>query len=464
MAVLFLFAMVTPAGSVGIDLDETIHTGGMNELNVRQAARDYMDTRAAYLLGETETMEWLIHGISNDEADHKDLLMEKNLVLINLEYNITSVECYDTESYATIHEVVTYSINGDTATELVTHELTVIHNDSITFVVSDRYMELFSGFESCAYVPPMDEYSTHSTTNSGGSEYCIIDIALKEVGTPETGDNMTEYGDWYGNNGYPWCATFIAWCAYKANIPQSVIPRQGACSKMKEFYEGLNLYRDISENPTPEPGDIFFKLSSNQYHVGIVQYVEGDFVWIIHGNASDMVKRSTMSKSDPALIGYAKPNYTNSGHSAATHVDEGNTHSGTCMNCGSDFVETHEYQNQYLNSTTHRAACIDCMHLGSTTSHFYFENYDDTNHWEECLDCGHKKNESVHTSSGYLNNILSHWRECTDCGSAYDMEEHIFLTHIDGSQRCTVCNYTVAGSGGITPVPGLSKKEDVLES
>ena len=45
------------------------------------------------------------------------------------------------------------------------------------------------------------------------SRQTIIDIAASQVGTKENppGSNMTKYGEWFGLNGYKWCAIFVSW-------------------------------------------------------------------------------------------------------------------------------------------------------------------------------------------------------------------------------------------------------------
>lgn len=87
VAVIVIVCLMLSCGStvlsVGIDMDETITTGGLNELNVRQAVRNYMDTRASFLLGEIESMDWLVNGINNDETAHKAKVVEPKNEIIN---------------------------------------------------------------------------------------------------------------------------------------------------------------------------------------------------------------------------------------------------------------------------------------------------------------------------------------------------------------------------------------------
>ena len=45
----------------------------------------------------------------------------------------------------------------------------------------------------------------------------IVQIAQKEVGYKEQGNNITKYGEWYGMQD-EWCNIFTSWCANQALI------------------------------------------------------------------------------------------------------------------------------------------------------------------------------------------------------------------------------------------------------
>lgn len=510
MAILLLFAMVTPAGSVGIDLDETIHTGGMNDLNVRQAARDYMDIRAAYLLGETETMEWIIAGVANNEADHKTRLEECSIILIDLSYEIVLVECGGTESLVKVSETVEYIKNGIADSGTVLHELCILCND-MPFVASDAYFEAFSNFRSRSYVSPEEqEYSLNSIPNLD-DQLCIIAVAYSQINQGENANGETEYGAAYGDADMEWCSAFICWCAKQANVrttkkDDTIIYDDPTCQYCLNHYilKG-QFYKSYEYGGTyvPKPGDIMFKGSRSynedtgeesftSHHVGLVVSVneEAETFKIIHGNGPrNIVEERTREMDDESIIGYAHPIYEHTAHEYGKYYDTGVAHKWGCIYCGyadhedphnyppysKDSTkhwrtcticnitqeESHDYHYEYLNNSNHRAVCSDCMHLGSTAAHFYYANYDNTNHWEECVGCGHKKNLVAHSSSGYMKNNLHHWNVCTDCGNDYGMEAHSYMTYADGTQRC-ICGYIKSGSGGITPVPGNMNNGDDL--
>lgn len=51
------------------------------------------------------------------------------------------------------------------------------------------------------------------------------------------GDNITPYGIWYGDNGIPWCAIFVSWCANQAGILGKIVSRYSNCG------DGANNYK-----------------------------------------------------------------------------------------------------------------------------------------------------------------------------------------------------------------------------
>lgn len=447
-----LLTYASAALALEIDLGGTITTGGLNDLNVRQAARDYMDTRAAYLLGETETMEWVVTGIADDEATHRSKLAEENIILTDLDYTVVSMEHYDTESYVIVSETVTYSKNSENSTETVLHDLTVIYEGSNTFVLSDKYIEHYSTFESCSYVPPIAENSTNMITDKVGSAMCIINIGISQRDYEEEGTNITKYATELQTAQTAWCSIFVRWCAYKANIPETVIPLEPLCSALKQFYINEGKYYERSADFEPEPGDIFFKRTSEGNHVGIVDRVEGNLVWIVHGNASDKVKHNTMNKNSTEIQGYARPAYENTGHVALAGTDNGNTHTAKCAFCEAEFVEAHTFEAVEYNVTHHKDICLVCGHVGGSAAHIIGNSLhcDDMNHWNECMDCNYRKNVEAHTCAAYSKNLSEHWKVCSDCGTIYAKSLHIYLTMADGRKKCKTCGYITGGIEGGT--------------
>jgi hypothetical protein len=63
-----------------------------------------------------------------------------------------------------------------------------------------------------------------------GTKPRLIQVALAEVGTAETGNNETKYGKFMKADKLPWCGSFLNWCAHEAGVkvPNVVSTRAGA--------------------------------------------------------------------------------------------------------------------------------------------------------------------------------------------------------------------------------------------
>lgn len=117
----------------------------------------------------------------------------------------------------------------------------------------------------------------------------FVNVALSQLGYKETGKNFTKYGEWYGINPGAWCAMFVSWCANKANVPKSLIPKYANCGVGRKWFKEKNR---LTENANI--GDIGFVMKDGAaQHTFIVEYVDGKTAHTIEGNLSDKVKRNT---------------------------------------------------------------------------------------------------------------------------------------------------------------------------
>lgn len=155
----------------------------------------------------------------------------------------------------------------------------------------------------------------------------LIHTALKENGTKEEGTNKQKYGEWFGNNGEPWCATFVTWCWYHSGLSYDLLVRyQGCTAGMKwcteqgimhyvqDFDFGEELENGIPGKQyggtyKPVAGDIVFFLSAGMGHTGIVIYSDDTYLYTIEGNTSDKVAIKRWTLTDARITGYAHPKY-----------------------------------------------------------------------------------------------------------------------------------------------------------
>ena len=115
------------------------------------------------------------------------------------------------------------------------------------------------------------------------------------------------YWSWYGfTERVEWCACFVSWCAEQCGyIDAGIIPRFALCEDGMDWFKRNGRWRD--NGYTPAPGDIiFFNWDNNpdSDHVGIVERVEGGYVYTIEGNVSDSVAQQTYRIDNGKIIGY----------------------------------------------------------------------------------------------------------------------------------------------------------------
>lgn len=169
----------------------------------------------------------------------------------------------------------------------------------------------------------------------------ICNVAKSQVGYHEssffdysgnsTGSgNITEYGRWYGRQGY-WCNMFASWCGYVAGIPSSIYPKLSGVGNA--YYSTLpSVGADcfsFSSGRKLQAGDLVFCCTcSGGYgcidHVGLVVDVDDTTIYTVEGNMSDQVKAcqypasSGYNSSLRARINYvARPQYENNAKTAA---------------------------------------------------------------------------------------------------------------------------------------------------
>ena len=112
--------------------------------------------------------------------------------------------------------------------------------------------------------------NTH--VNTGNYRQDIIAVALTQVGYRASDGNWNnKYGAYFGRNNTAWCGWFVSWCAAQANVPTSILKRQGFASA-SSF--GIPSYS--GKTYTPQPGDLYFQVNSNGSvtHVGLVVAVD----------------------------------------------------------------------------------------------------------------------------------------------------------------------------------------------
>ena len=165
----------------------------------------------------------------------------------------------------------------------------------------------------------------------------LLEIAIAELGykekasnsqlddkTANAGDkNWTKYArdlhtaGYYqaAKNGYAWCDMFVDWCFLqlggskeKGEWLECQTGLYGAgCTWSSDCYRWADRW-----GTEPKVGaQIFFAKNGkgSEEHTGIVEKFDNNYVYTIEGNASNMVKRKTYSRTSSYVLGYGYPRF-----------------------------------------------------------------------------------------------------------------------------------------------------------
>jgi len=144
----------------------------------------------------------------------------------------------------------------------------------------------------------------------GSSREARLAEARGHVGTSEypPGSNRTEYGEWYGMDGNPWCAMFVTYCDQKGARPTDSFKRGSRYAYVPYLLsDARSGAYGLSVTNEPRPGDlVIYDWESNGEpdHIGIYEGgAGGNQFTAIEGNTSidnnsngGQVMRRTRSK------------------------------------------------------------------------------------------------------------------------------------------------------------------------
>lgn len=142
----------------------------------------------------------------------------------------------------------------------------------------------------------------------------IVSVALSQIGNV----GGMPYWSWYGFDYHvEWCACFVSWCANECGyIENGIIPQFAWCPSGVAWFEERSLWQDGSYEP--RPGDIIFfdwddpdtdGQDGSADHVGIVERVEGGYVYTVEGNSGDSCRHKSYAISYYEILGYGIPAY-----------------------------------------------------------------------------------------------------------------------------------------------------------
>lgn len=187
-----------------------------------------------------------------------------------------------------------------------------------------------------------DDGSKNAGSVPGGNniDYAqiMIDIAMQQQGNA----GGQKFWSWWGYSGrVEWCAIYCSWCAEKAGVPTSIIPKEQAVSAFLTFAKNNGLFHP--RGSTPKPGDLFLLYGNGAQHVGIVTGSDGTSFSSIEGNYSDMCTTVTRSINDPQLAGFFSPAYpaVTGGGSGSKSSSSGEVYGNTVLKYLYDRAQDH---------------------------------------------------------------------------------------------------------------------------
>ena len=141
----------------------------------------------------------------------------------------------------------------------------------------------------------------------------IVLIGSCFLGYREGRNNDNIFGDWYGIPNQPWCAMFVSYCMNKAGVLPNVVKKFASCSIGWNWFKSKGQTRN--RGYIPQKGDIIFfdwnpEKGDGIDHVGIVNNVNGEYIYTLEGNHDDQVNIYKYHINDARIYGYAVPDYT----------------------------------------------------------------------------------------------------------------------------------------------------------
>ena len=130
----------------------------------------------------------------------------------------------------------------------------------------------------------------------------IVLAAKSQIGV--TGGK--KYWEWYGFK------QKVNWCASESGDLGTNIPKFAAVMDGMNWFKNHDKWK--GKKYLPSPGDIvFFDWQNNNLpdHVGIIENIDDNYIYVIEGNSSDEVKRNQYLKDYEHIFGYGVRIYGN---------------------------------------------------------------------------------------------------------------------------------------------------------
>lgn len=163
----------------------------------------------------------------------------------------------------------------------------------------------------------------------------VVDTAVAWLGCKESDGSHKKIIDVYNSHrplarGYnvrysdAWCATYVSAVSIACGLTD-ILPTECGCAKMIELFKKLGAWVE-ADNYTPQPADVCFydwddsgkgENTGHPEHVGLVERIQGQTIYVVEGNYSNSVKRRAIKIDGKFIRGYGVPNYASKVDGAA---------------------------------------------------------------------------------------------------------------------------------------------------
>ena len=214
-------------------------------------------------------------------------------------------------------------------------------------------------------------------TLTGNQRKDILGVAMTQLGYNEGPNgkiefgNDTKYGDWYGLPYNAWCAMFISWCAWQADISEDILQRSCRAGADSENFD-IPCYSGTEY--TPLPGDLFFKADFS--HVGLVVEVKGELAVTLEANVNyEGISEEegftvTILERKISECYFGVPAYKGCDPCAATGEDHQYTRKHDASHPHANYFECDACGDKYYTgSHAHLTDCSSCMRCGCSTEY-----------------------------------------------------------------------------------------------
>lgn len=166
----------------------------------------------------------------------------------------------------------------------------------------------WAGYGDKAYVSHVLRYYPVGRLFMGEGNAAMVAVAQSQIGNV----GGAPYWSWWGlDYRVEWCAIFVSWCADQCGyLDAGVLPKMEGVRPYVDWFIERGQWQ--GRDYVPSPGDIiFFDWESDGLadHIGIVEKVDGGYVYTIEGNAGDMCICCTYQQNSNLFFGYGVPWY-----------------------------------------------------------------------------------------------------------------------------------------------------------